>query len=140
MRTTDAEKDALRQAAEAAGAILPKLREQRENLDRRISHMEAVVSAYEATTGKKSRASADTETRPDRKPTRAKKGQVTEQIEAVLAGNEMTLKDIGTAIEQKFGGRWNRNTIYTAMHRDGIKFQRSGQYWKMNPFLVVKPA
>lgn len=142
-KMTDAERDALKSAAETATTVLPKLREERENLDRRIGTMEAVIAAYEASQGRRYKPATpvnpDDPTPPKRK--RAKKGQVSTEIESVLSDREMELREIRDAIRQRFGTEYARNTLLTVLQREETKFKRIGERkWRINPLVVMPKA
>jgi hypothetical protein len=137
-RVLDGEKEALKQAADAASGMIVKLRAQRAQIDERLAALQHVVDAYEVTSGKRHPSLIGSTSRSDEKRKRAKKGQVAQQIEAALSdGAEREVKELRDKIENMFGIHYGRGTIYSALGREeNKKFVRSGNRWKINPLLV----
>jgi len=139
-RIPDAEKEALKQAADAASAMIPKLMAQREQIDDRLKALQTVVDAYAITSGKKPmRPSPNSSgSTTDEKPKRAKKGQVVEQIEIALGADALDVKELRDRLHSLFGTRFGRGTIYAALSREvNKKFIRSGSKWQNNPLLLA---
>ena len=140
VRALDGEKEALKQAADAALALIPKLQAQKAQLEDRISALRAVVDAYETNSGKRTKTATNTSSdQPGEPPKkRAKKGLVAEQIEAALSdASVLEVKELIGRIERLAGTRYGRATIYSALAREeNKKFVRSGNKWKLNPLLV----
>jgi len=129
MRVTEAEREALRVAALAAMPVLEKLREERDDLNRRIGVLEAVVSSYEdLLLGKRARRPAQ-EGEGEERPRR---GQVHEHVEAILSsGGEFTEPELRAELSERFGVRYSRGTVYSALQRGkGKKFEVKDKRWR----------
>jgi hypothetical protein len=140
VRGLDGEKEALKQAADAASAMIPKLQAQKAQIEERIAALKSVVDAYETTCGKRSKisTSAPSDQTNEAPKKRAKKGLVIEEIEAALGdASVLEVKDLRDKIERMSGNHYGRGTIYSALGREeNKKFVRSGNKWKLNPLLV----
>ncbi len=129
-KVSEEEKEALRQAAEAAGPILAKLREERTDLDERIARFECVVAAYEAVLGKRPRKSVG-EAGSAQKP---KRGEVAKHIDSVLqGGGDYDEPEIRKLIAQRFQVAYPRATVYTALRRgkDAGRYEQKEKRWRM---------
>lgn len=137
-RQSDDERDALKKAADAVAPILTRLRQKRRELDERITRLEAVMIAYKREgIGKRTRTEFDPESgEPIAQTVMAKmpRGQVKAHINAVLeAGAIYSLPDLRKAIFDRFGIRYNRPTVYSALRRgarEGIFEQKEGS-WRL---------
>jgi hypothetical protein len=141
-RITQAEKDVVRKAAEEAAALLPKLREDKADLERRIERLESYVRHWDEMSGKRPKEQGEgaAETGDVTKKSRAKKGQVLAHVEAVLnTGGEMDPSDINAAIDLRFGEKYGRSTIYNALAQGEKKNRlvKEGNKWKRNPMLAT---
>jgi hypothetical protein len=144
-RTSDAERESFRQAAEIATAKIPKLQAKQKELAEQIAAFQAMIDAYEMLCGKRrpvaSEDGAEQQVLPPKKH-RAKKGLVTEQIEEALGDSSvLEVVELRDKIERMHGKHYGRSTIYTALNRgEGTKFQRQGNKWRMNPLVLVNRA
>ena len=129
-RVTQDEREALRQAALAAGPILAKLKEQRADLDARIERFQAIVDAHEESLGRRPRSSA-----PDGTGVTdtMRRGKATEHIDTILSdGGDYKEPELRAAIWQKFGIRYSRATTYTALRRgEGRKYEQKEKRWRL---------
>jgi hypothetical protein len=144
-RMSEAEKDALKSAAETAKTVLPKLLEEQENLNKRIGTMEAIVAAYDASQGKRDKTNggvSDGSPEDPPKRRRAKKGQIAEQIADVLTGRELELREIRDAIQERFDTKYARNTVLTVLQREQGRFHRVSdeKKWSVKPLVLVSKA
>ncbi len=118
-RVGENERETLRQAAEAAQALLPKAEQDRARAVATIERLRAVVSAWEAISGKrpkKPEESASGEVAP-----KVKRGQVAEHVEAILrSGGDYEEPEIRKLIAERFHVTYGRPSIYSALRR-GIK-------------------
>lgn len=129
-KVSEEEKDALRQAAEAAGPILSRLREERADLDERITRFESIIAAYEAVLGKRPRKSAGEDT-CGQKPRR---GEVAKHIDAILqGGGDYDEPEIRKLIAQRFQVAYPRATVYTALRRgkDAGRYEQKERRWRL---------
>src|SRR5258708_26138471 len=97
MYSLDGEKEALKQAADAATTMIPKLQAQKTQSEERIDALKSVVDAYETTCGKRSKITASTPSDQinEAPKKRAKKGVVIEEIEAALGdATELEVKEL----------------------------------------------
>ena len=136
-RVTQAEKDLHRIGAERAQTLLPKLRADRDDLDKRIARLEIYIQAWDELNGRRQKEQVDDS---GKKP-RAKRGQVLSHIVAVLNDSEPALDatQILDAIKARFGVSYGRSSLYNALETGEKKnrFTQDGKKWKRNPMLVV---
>ena len=144
-KTTEAERDALRQAAEASAVILEQLEREQSKLSERIASLRAVVQAWEFLSGKRTQKSSYRvvsteltqlplrETLQATQTRRARKGKVMEHVDAILcSGGEFEERELRRQIEQRFGVSYGRPSIYSALVRgkkEG-KYEQFGRIWK----------
>ena len=128
-RVTQDEREALRQAALAAGPILAKLKEQRADLDARIERFQAIVDAHEESLGRRARSSTSDAGAVD--PMR--RGKATEHIDVILGeGGDYKEPELRASIWQKFGIKYSRATTYTALRRgEGKKYEQKEKRWRL---------
>lgn len=143
-RVSDGERETLRQAADSANSMLPKLRQQADELAQRIVSLESIVKAYELMNpGRKQKAESDQGSQVTTPKKRSPKGQVAMHVDSVLSdGAEMDERAVRDKIEQQFGLRYGRPTVYTALRR-GFKqhrYVKNGTKWKLNPLIAIKTA
>jgi hypothetical protein len=143
-RTGDTEREVIRIAAESASKLLPKLRQEQQRLEDRVARLQAVVAAWEAVSGKRVRSDAIGESENTGEiRVRAKKGQVPAHIEQVLQdGQEYAEPELRKAIEERFGVKYERATVYTSLRR-GLKdhkYQHQGKKWSLNPLKLTNAA
>jgi transposase len=130
MRITEAEREALKAAAHAAMPVLAKLKEERDDLNRRITTLEGIISSYEdALGGRRVRRPPHEEADSVQQPRR---GQVHEHIEMVLgSGGEFTEPELRSELAARFGVSYSRGTVYSALQRGkGIKFEVKEKRWR----------
>jgi hypothetical protein len=143
-RRNETEKETIRAAADAARAMLPRLLQQRAQLDQRIANLQAVVTVWDAVSGKRLKtdlavSGADgTAVNP-----RARKGQVPAHIDEILReGGEYDEPELREAINKRFSLDYKRGTIYTSLRRgfDSGKYAKAGKKWKLNPVNAAQKA
>jgi hypothetical protein len=125
----------LREAAKAASSLLPQLEEQRANLDQRINALRAMLTAWEALSGK----SIESQAPPARSSTqststRVPKGEVSDRIDQILVdGQSYDAPQLRNLIAQRFESEYNRATIYAALRRGTLsgRYERDGNGWRM---------
>ncbi len=132
-RTRDNERTTIRHAAEAAAAMLPRLKRERAKLDQRIASLEAVISAYGALTGKRQNTTPAATTPAS--PKRGKRGQVVEHIDTILrseaAYDEPTLRQ---KLAECFEVAYKRSTVYSTLRRFQDKkyvYDATTKLWKL---------
>ena len=120
----------LREAASVATSVLPRLEKERAELDKRISYLRSVITAWEALTSETTESPSSIPHQSKRVP----KGEVTRHIDVVLGdGKSYEEPDLRQIIAQRFGVEYTRSTSYAALRRgerDG-KYERDGQMWRM---------
>lgn len=125
-RTTQDEREALRQAAEAVRPKLEKLRQERTVLDERIARLESVVAVYEEACGRRPRQEGN-----GAGGNKIKRGQVNEHVAAVLTGGgEHDEPEIRRMIAQRFGVVYSRATVYSALRRGRPQYEQVGRKWR----------
>jgi len=110
--------------------VLAKLKEERDDLNRRISTLEGILSSYEdALGGRRARRSVQEDGGDSEQPRR---GQVHEHIEMVLgSGGEFTEPELRAELATRFGVKYSRGTVYSALQRGkGIKFEVKEKRWR----------
>lgn len=139
-KVSESEREALRHSAEAALAILPKLDQERAELDERIASLRAVVAAHEAMSGKRPKklvAAVQVSAGDADKPQEARKtkrGQVYEHVDAILSGGaDYPEPDIRQMIAQRFNVVYGRSTVYAALRRgrEAGKYEQKERRWRM---------
>lgn len=128
------EKETLREAAEAATALLPKFQKQRAKADNQIARLQAVIDAWAAVSGKRQKATSPGAAQPgveERK--RHPRGQADLHIDAALAeGRSMDESSLRDRIKELFGVLYPRTTIQATLRRgEGKKkYQSVDGKWK----------
>lgn len=140
-RTTEAEREAIRMAADSAGKLLPKLLQQRAHFESRIASLQAVVDAWKSLSAKPPRA-AGVEAQTERSGSRVRRGQVPRHIDQILKdGGEYDEPELRKAIAEKFGADYGRATVYAALRRgrdQDHKYRQNGKKkWSWNPMNVA---
>jgi C4-dicarboxylate-specific signal transduction histidine kinase len=132
-RASKNERTTIRHAAEAATAMLPRLKQARADLDQRMASLEAVISAYGALTGKRQNTTPAA-TSPT-SPNRVKRGQVVEHIDTILrseaAYDEPTIRQ---KLAECFEVAYKRSTVYSTLRRFKDKkyvYDETTKLWKM---------
>jgi hypothetical protein len=132
-RASKNERTTIRHAAEAATAMLPRLKQARADLDQRMASLEAVISAYGALTGKRQNTTPAA-TSPT-SPNRVKRGQVVEHIDTILrseaAYDEPTIRQ---KMAECFEIAYKRSTVYSTLRRFKDKkyvYDETTKLWKM---------
>ena len=108
-----------------------KLRREKAEIEERLAPLLLVVSAYEASLGKRPRKPAmGSDGLPVEK---IKRGQVVEHIDAVLtSGGDYTEPDLRRMIAQRFNIVYGRSAVYTALRRGlNIKYEKKEKRWRM---------
>ncbi len=138
-RASKNERTTIQHAAEAATAMLPRLKQERANLDQRMASLEAVISAYGALTGKRQNTTpaATTPTSPNR----VQRGQVVEHIDTILrseaAYDEPTIRQ---KMAECFEVAYKRSTVYSTLRRFKDKkyvYDETTKLWKMKSDLAL---
>jgi hypothetical protein len=142
-RVSDSERGALRQAADTARSVLPKLRDQRASLEERIASLESVIKADELFNGTRREDSSQASSVSDSpKSQRVRKGQVARHVDEVLSeGTAMDEPTIREKIGAKFGESYGRATVYTALRRGARnhRYLKDGKLWRLG-LVTVKSA
>jgi hypothetical protein len=119
--------------------MLPRLKQERANLDQRMASLEAVISAYEAFTGKRQNTTSAA-TSPT-SPNRVKRGQVVEHIDTILrseaAYDEPTIRQ---KMAECFEVAYKRSTVYSTLRRFKDKkyvYDETTKLWKMKSDLAL---
>ena len=139
VRSSETEREALRQAAEAATGLLPKLQQDRSDLDARIASLEAVIAAWEAVSAKRPKKPGSP---PQVSPaaggaprgTKHKRGQAAEHVSAILgSGGDYEEPELRKAIAQRFNVVYGRSTVYTILRRgrNAGKYEQKDKRWRM---------
>ena len=143
VRSGETERETLRQAAEAATGLLPKLRQDRLNLDARIASLDAIITAWEALSGKRPKkptlefpqvSDVDVSTPRDTTTGKHKRGQAAEHVDAILgSGGDYEEPDLRKAIAQQFSVVYGRSTVYTILRRgrEAGKYEQEKKRWRM---------
>lgn len=140
-KASENERTTIRQAAQAATAMLPRLRRERANLDQRMASLEAVISAYGTLTGKRQNTTLATTmlvaTTMPTSPNRVKLGQVVEHIDTILrseaAYDEPTIRE---KMAECFEVAYKRSTVYSTLRRfkdEKYVYDETTRLWKMKP-------
>ena len=118
------EREVLRQAAEAAAGLLPKLGREREALDARIAAMHKVVEAYELTIGRRSRRAPDpgpqlgVDGKPKERQPRARRGRVAARVGDVLRdGEPREIPAILQLIKERFQEDYAPTSVRSVLNR-----------------------
>jgi hypothetical protein len=135
VKTPESEREILRHAAEAAAAILPKLEQDRADLDERIASLKAAIAAHEAASGKRSRKLLQTTAVSGPSDTaKVKRGQVAQHVESILqGGGDYEEPELRKLIHQRFGVAYGRPSIYSVLRR-GLKagrYEQKEKRWRM---------
>jgi hypothetical protein len=127
-KITEAEREALRQAAEAAIPIIRRLTQERAEIDTRIAKFQGIVDVYEEALGRRTKASNDGK----RSPRRTRRGEVAGYIDAILGdGGKFTEQDLRARIVDKFSIDVPRGTVYSTLvrGRKSGRFVHAGERW-----------
>ncbi|MFQ5827533.1 MAG: hypothetical protein ACE5JD_00055 [Candidatus Methylomirabilia bacterium] len=116
---------------------MPKLEQDRADLDDRIASLRAAIAAWEAISGKRPRksptpASAESAEAIPSHP--IKRGQVAQHIDAILkAGGDYDEPDLRKAIFDRFNVVYGRPTIYSALRRGRKigRYEQKEKRWRM---------
>jgi hypothetical protein len=146
-RISNDEREKFRSAADAARAMLVKLRSEAVAIQEKIATCEHIIKADELFSG---RRKAETEsdsgdgaaaTKDVKK--RGKKGEVGKHIDAVLAdGSSMDEPTIRQKIKEVFNVNYGRATVYTNLRRgrDEHRYIKNGTMWKLSGLVTLKTA
>ena len=133
------EKEALKQAAEAAATMIAKRQVERARIENEIARLQAVVDAWDAVSGKKPKKTPPAmriDAHDDVPPSEhVKRGQVREHVDAVLgSGGDYTEPELRKEMALRFNVSYGRPTVYTALRRGGVDGryeQKDGKRWRM---------
>jgi transposase len=112
--------------------VLAKLKEERDDLSRRITTLEGIVSSYEdALGGRRVRRPAH-EGGEGEGAQQPRRGQVHEHIEMILgSGGEFTEPELRAELAARFGVTYSRGTVYSALQRGkAVKFEVKERRWR----------
>lgn len=144
-RISDNEREAIKQGADAARTALPKLRQQRADMDERILSLESLIKADELFNGARKTKAETSDVgefgEPQRK--RVRRGQVAKHVDAVLAdGIAKDEPTIRQKIKETFGENYGRATVYTALRRGAKdhRYLKDGMKWKLSGLVTLKSA
>jgi len=140
MTTRKDEKETLKQASEAAAALISRKQQDRAKLDAEISRLQSVIDAWDTVSGKKLKKPLplqinvfDEGTGTDH--VQVKRGQIREHVEAVLgAGGDYTEPELRRHMMERFNAEYGRPSVYTVLRRglrDGRYEQKEGKRWRM---------
>lgn len=143
-RISQDERELVRKAAEDAERLLPKLKSERDDLDKRIARLEGYAREWAEMNGRRAKDQGGNDvdaTASEGAKARAKKGQVLAHIEAVLNTSVRGLEpsDLREAIKSRFDVDYGRSTIYNALRLAEKKNRlvQDGKKWKANPMLIT---
>lgn len=144
-RISDNEREAIKQGADAARTALPKLRQQRADLDERISSLESLIKADDLFNGPRKTKAETSDVGEVSEPTRkrVRRGQVPKHIDAVLAdGIAKDEPTIRQKIKETYGETYGRATVYTALCRGAKdhRYLKDGMKWKLSGLVTLKSA
>jgi hypothetical protein len=131
-KISEAEREALRQASEAAIPIIRRLTQERAEIDQRIARFQAIADAYEEAIGRRPRAASGDDAR--KRPRRTRRGEVAGYIAAILGdGGKFTEQEIRNRIIEKFAADVPRGTVYSTLTRGrkAGKYEQTGEKWSM---------
>lgn len=142
-RISDNEREAIKQGADAARTALPKLRQQRADLDERIVSLESLIKADELFNGSRKTKAETSDVGDFGEPRkRVRRGQVAKHVDAVLAdGIAKDEPTIRQKIKEAYGETYGRATVYTALRRGerDHRYMKSGKMWRLG-LVTVKSA
>ena len=124
------ERETLRQAATSAQSMLRKLLKQREKLDKKIEALQAVITAWEAISGKPMTAHQESDEHAAQgKP----RGAVARGIREILRdGKSRTWEDIVDEFKKRYGWAPPKTTVFSTLRRlrmnEGLH-NRGGQWF-----------
>jgi hypothetical protein len=119
-KANEPERETLRQAAEAAKALLPKFERKVAELQNRIASLRAVIDAHGALSGRRARSVAPGEPRS----AKVKRGDVGRHIDQVLGEGTYEEPEIRHRLVERFQVGYSRGTVYSALSRG----KKSGRY------------
>ena len=128
------EMEILRQAAEVATSVLPRLEKERAEIDKHIANLRSLLSTWESLTGDMTETTSSV---PEIQPQRAPKGEINRYIDSILGdGIGYREPEIRATIAQRFGAEYGRSTSYAALRRgerEG-KYIKDGELWRLKRF------
>ena len=135
MAGTD-ERDVLRQAADAATALLPKLERKRDMIEARISALRKIVDAHELMIRRGGGRPTDSDIQngdqaAPRERRRAKRGRVAGRVAEVLAdGEPREIPAILELIQERFGERYSSTSVRSVLNRKKDLYRVERGRWR----------
>lgn len=133
-KVNEAEREAIRQAAEAATTLVEKLERDRTAIDERIASLRAVISAWESLSSKRPRRTAISPAPGKGNSTdKIKRGQVVEHIDSILKDGAYKEPELRKLIAERFQVAYNRSTVYSALRRGekDERYEQDSKRWRL---------
>lgn len=135
-RAGENEKEALRQAAEAARGLLEKAEKERTKIEATIARLKAVIAAWEEVSGKRPKRAGEAPAGEETPKASVKRGQVAEHVDTILrSGGDYEEPELRKLIAQRFSVAYGRPSIYSALRRGARadKYEQKEGRWRVKP-------